>query len=367
MSKAIVKRTPINNLYYFSAKTKKYELTYDQIIKAAKHITRANDRTKTIGNKQAKFLLAELYSLIKKSENGVIYITHDFISEITDCSPRQNANILSQLTDIFEHTYHRYIAEIKMSYCYEIKLTTDGEKRLVNPELFYEVNVPQESEKNYSISSKKLPVIAKKITASIYNDNKQDYNNKDNNDNCNDHIIVSDNENNQEIISCNFGDLMINEESVTTSQQENHFRDCYSSSITSAETLLSSSKTIIKDGIPRKRVRGLDGKMHYAIPLAKFKFDNEALDEIIYVSSREEFSRIDVVNVIQNILKKQPDKLIYGGRNGFIQYMIKAVEREYGIKKGNLDNKTNTTEYINQIRIEAMNTTLEQGNEIRWL
>lgn len=208
-------------------------------------------------------------------------------------------------------------------------------------------------------------MVDKNVHPYIYNDNKE--NNKDNNDNCDNQIIVADNENNQEIISCNFGDLIINEESVTTSQQENHFRDCYSSSITSAETLLSSSKTIFKDGIPRKRVKGLDGKMHYAIPLAKFKFDNEALDQIIYVSSREEFNRNDVVNIIKNILKKQPDKLIYGGRNGFIQYMIKAVEREYGIKKGNLDNKTNTTEYINQIRIEAMNTTLEQGNEIRWL
>lgn len=214
-------------------------------------------------------------------------------------------------------------------------------------------------------STKMSTMVNENVDPYIYNDNKE--NNKDNNDNCDNQIIVGDNENNQEIISYNFGDLIINEENVTTLQQENHFRDCYSSSTTSAETLLSSSKTIFKDGIPRKMVRGLDGKMHYAIPLAKFKFDNEALDEIIYVSSREEFSRIDVVSVIQNILKKQPDKLIYGGRNGFIQYMIKAVEREYGIKKGNLDNKTNTTEYINQIRVEAMNTTLEQGNEIRWL
>lgn len=169
------KRVPINNLYYFSAKTKKHELTFDQLIKAAKHITRANDRTKTIGNKQAKFLTATLYDLIKKSEHGVIYITHDYISEITDCSPRQNANILRQLADIFEFTYHRYVASVKRSYCYETKLTTDGEKRLSNPELFYNVNAPKKSEKNNSTSGKKLPVIEKKITASYISNNDIEY------------------------------------------------------------------------------------------------------------------------------------------------------------------------------------------------
>lgn len=188
----------------------------------------------------------------------------------------------------------------------------------------------------------------------------------DNDDNTT-HTTIHDNHDNHEIISCNFDDLIINDESVTTPQQEDSFIGYSNSSKTLAETILSNRTTTFKDGIPRKKVRGKDGKMYSAIPLAAFKFDEAALDEIIYVSDRTEFTYIDVVTVIQNILKKQPDKLIYGGRRGFIQYMIHALEGEYGIKKGNLDNKTNPSEYMKQIKVEEMTSKLEQGNEIRWM
>ena len=82
----------------------------------------------------------------------------------TDCSPRQNANIFKQLIDIFEFTYHRYVPSIKRSYCYEIKLTHDDEKRLSNPELFYEEKCLQ-NEFSYS---QKRPYLGSNLTTPIY-------------------------------------------------------------------------------------------------------------------------------------------------------------------------------------------------------
>lgn len=188
----------------------------------------------------------------------------------------------------------------------------------------------------------------------------------DNNDNTT-HTTIHDNHDNQQIISSNFGGLIINKEAVTSPHQEDGFIGCSNSSKLLAERIVSTGATTFKDGIPRKKVRGKDGKMYSAIPLAAFKFDEEALDQVIYVSDRSEFTHQDVVQVIQNIVKKQPDKLIYGGRNGFIQYMIRAIEREYVVKKGKLDNKTNSSEYMKQIKVEEMTSKLEQGNEIRWM
>lgn len=173
MSKS-AKRVAVNNLYYFSKKTQKFELTYDQVIRASKFIIRANDPTKTIGNKQSKTLLASLAEKLLASKEGVIFVDHDYISSITDCQPEQNGNILKQLADILDYKYHRSIIfeGRRRNYGLIIKFTDDGIKRLQNPELFYDIKPPQNSQKETIGTPKKIGVHPEKNRPS-YIDKKE--------------------------------------------------------------------------------------------------------------------------------------------------------------------------------------------------
>jgi hypothetical protein len=154
----------LNNLYYFNNKTQKFDLTYDQITRAAKFIIRANERNKTLGNKQGKTLLTAIADKIKNSKNGEIFIDHDWISTITDCKTDQNTKIMGQLTDILDFKYHRCIVfeGKKRHYGLIVKFTSDGKERLMNPELFYDVPSPQTPQKHIKPTPKKIGVIAEK-------------------------------------------------------------------------------------------------------------------------------------------------------------------------------------------------------------
>lgn len=154
----------LNNLYYFNNKTQKFDLTYDQITRAAKFIIRANERNKTLGNKQGKTLLTAIADKIKNSKNGEIFIDHDWISTITDCKTDQNTKIMGQLADILDFKYHRCIVfkGKKRHYGLIVKFTSDGKERLMNPELFYDVPSPQIPQKHIKPTPKKIGVIAEK-------------------------------------------------------------------------------------------------------------------------------------------------------------------------------------------------------------
>jgi len=163
VSKAATKVT-LNNLYYFNKKTQQFDLTYDQITRAAKFITRANERNKTLGNKQSKTLLTSLADRIKNSKNGEIFIDHDWISTITDCLPDQNTKIMGQLADVLDFKYHRSVIfeGKKRHYGLIVKFTHDGQKRLTNPELFYDVPSPRKAQKTSEITPKKIEVMTEK-------------------------------------------------------------------------------------------------------------------------------------------------------------------------------------------------------------
>jgi hypothetical protein len=163
MNKAAAKVT-LNNLYYFNKKTQQFDLTYDQITRAAKYITRANERNKTLGNKQAKTLLTSIADKIKNSKNGEIFIDHDWISTITDCQPEQNTKIMGQLADILDFKYHRSVIfeGKKRHYGLIVKFTHDGQKRLTNPELFYDVPSPKKIQKTSEVTPKKIEVMTEK-------------------------------------------------------------------------------------------------------------------------------------------------------------------------------------------------------------
>lgn len=154
----------LNNLYYFNSKTRKFDLTYDQITRAAKFIVRANEKNKTLGNKQSKTLLTAIADKIKNSKNEEIFIDHDWISTITDCKSDQNTKILGQLADILDFKYHRCVIfeGKKRHYGIIVKFTEDGKERITHPELFYDVPSPQIPQKHIKPTPKKIGVIAEK-------------------------------------------------------------------------------------------------------------------------------------------------------------------------------------------------------------
>ena len=157
-------------LEYLDKKTQKKAKTFDVITRVAKFIGRSNDRTRSIGNKNSKFLLAHIADRINRSKNGVIFIDHEEISEITETRQKQNTNLMEQLTDIFEFEYHRFIRfeGERRCYGYKVNYTSDGIERINNPELFYPELFQKEfqidSEKNYGTRGKKLPDVKQKIT-----------------------------------------------------------------------------------------------------------------------------------------------------------------------------------------------------------
>jgi len=82
MNKAL---SNVVSLEFHNKNTNKKEKTFDQILKVAKFIGRANYKTKSIGNKNTKFLLAHIADRINRSKTGIIFINHDEISEISLC------------------------------------------------------------------------------------------------------------------------------------------------------------------------------------------------------------------------------------------------------------------------------------------
>lgn len=156
-------------LYYLNKRTQQEERVFDQLYRDAKFVTRANDPSKTLGNKVVRFLLATIVEMLMRDREKTTFIDHEFISSITDCKPEQNRNLLSQLADIIDFKYHRSVnfRGKRRLYGYIIKFTHDGQKRVEEPQKFYGFKVLKKS----VTSPKKLEENPQKIRAStIYKD-----------------------------------------------------------------------------------------------------------------------------------------------------------------------------------------------------
>jgi len=234
------------NLHYVNKKTKEITVTYDQVIRATQYITRANDRSKTIENKKAKALLAAIHDEISKSEDGKIWIDHDFIFEITECQTNQSSNILAQLADILDAQYHRslYFDGRTRHYGYTVEYTSSGVERLIYPEKFYELKskkirkrsgrIIAHTTKNNCSYHEKMGVMPQKIVAStIYRD--KEINKIDNHDNQHNQFYNSKNL----VTECDETNVPKNEavEFVENSQPSVAKEECHVSSERNTETV----------------------------------------------------------------------------------------------------------------------------------
>jgi hypothetical protein len=126
-------------LYYLDKKTNRHKRLSDNIFRDLQYVTRPNDRKKRISLK-ARNLLTNLIQMILKNPHKEEFVDHKFLSQITEVySSKQNANLLDQISDIIDSTYHSYINFYgkHKTYGYVIKLTEDGYERAKNPVAFY--------------------------------------------------------------------------------------------------------------------------------------------------------------------------------------------------------------------------------------
>lgn len=157
MSKAAVLNFPEPKdarLYYLDKKTNRHKRLSDNIFRDLQYVTRPNDRRRKISLK-ARNLLTNLIQMILKNPHKEEFVDHKFLSQITEVySSKQNANLLDQISDIIDSTYHSYINFYgkHKTYGYVIKLTEDGYERAKNPVAFY----TDSSGKIFSSESKKI-------------------------------------------------------------------------------------------------------------------------------------------------------------------------------------------------------------------
>jgi hypothetical protein len=107
---------------------------------------------------------------------------------------------------------------------------------------------------------------------------------------------------------------------------------------------------------------GRDGKIYYTTPLVEFEYTPKLLREIISLSEKKHFTPERVVGIIQNILRKQPDKQIGGGRRGYINYMVKALNGEVEYDAENTQTSIAAINASARIELEAR----IMKNEIQW-
>ena len=380
MSKSATK-VALNNLYYFNKKTQTFDLTYDQITRAAKFITRANERNKTLGNKQGKTLLTSLADRIKSSKNGEIFIDHDWISTITDCLPEQNTNIMGQLADILDFKYRRSVVfeGKKRHYGLIVKFTHDGQKRLTNPELFYDVPSPQKAQKTSKVTPKKIEVMTEKNRSSTIYTRDITRNIKDLSDLCSsedmsfgiesqdlknqDTYFNSSNQTEQEA-NTEFNnmtrmDRMIAKEQARRQRdalEGNSFEERLAREIAkrdqeqlalakqqeTAQTQREPPKVIscqesqkpqeqkpIQVQIEPNDIHTKNGNVYNNnILLNEFDFTDELIDAVREKSNKPHFSNGRIIAIIRNIVASNPKVRIWGGKNAFINYMVKAVNNE---------------------------------------
>lgn len=384
----------IISLEFYNKKTNKIEKTFDQIKRVAKFIGRANDPTKCIGNKNSKFLLANIADQINRSKTGVIFIDHDWISEITDCLTDQNLNLLKQLSDIFHFDYHRFIIfeGEKKCYGYTVKYTDDGIERINNPELFYpqffDQNLQNSCKKSSATRPKKYDYVAEEIRprnrknsaihARVLNRNLDILDiNTDLSDLCSSEDIslciegkdqknqdtnfISSNqtkpEAKAEFSNMSRVDRMIAKEQARREREE-LAGDSFEERLARAKadrdkeqlTLAKQQKpTEIKQTDPdpncelleitkqeilhakeqQNDIHTKNGNVYHSNKLLnEFDFTDELINAVREKSNKPHFPNSRIIAIMRNIVASNPKVRIWGGRQAFINYMVKAVNNE---------------------------------------
>ena len=118
--------------------------------------------------------------------------------------------------------------------------------------------------------------------------------------------------------------------------------------------------TPLKD---RVSITDKNGNTYWGMPFAKFRYSKAMIEQVRLGSTKPHFTHERIVGLFSYLVQKYPDKLILGGKAGFISYMIKVVNREMEYTK---EEKLESIEDKRKKAVEELDRILANGNQIQW-
>jgi hypothetical protein len=104
------------------------------------------------------------------------------------------------------------------------------------------------------------------------------------------------------------------------------------------------------------------GNAYWGLPLAKFRYSKAMIEQIRLASKKTHFTHERIVGLFSYIADKYPDKLILGGKVGFISYMTKVVNGEMEYTK---EEKLESIEEKRRAELKEMEDMFNNGR-IQW-
>lgn len=155
-----------------ASQDKKTTIQAYKIRRNREFILRANDRSKCISSTVVNLICHFIFRL---NLHETLIISHAQISKITLCKPRQNANLLKYLADIFHIKFHKAVTVNGKKYhnVFTVNYTKDGREILEDPKAYYNKKISSSKEDKEPVKinapeEKILPNEERKITGSIY-------------------------------------------------------------------------------------------------------------------------------------------------------------------------------------------------------
>lgn len=106
-----------------------------------------------------------------------------------------------------------------------------------------------------------------------------------------------------------------------------------------------------------------NGNTYWGIPIAKFKYSRAMIEQVRVGSNKPHFAHERIVGLLSYLATKDPDKLIIGGKAGFISYMIKVVNGEFEYTE---KEKLESIEDKRKKAVAELDRILAEGNQIQW-
>lgn len=344
----------------------KKQKQYKTISNDWKYIRRYNNLAKSISRNARDILFSALYQ-IKKYGHAIL--THEALSEITETKNHQNCILIKQLGFILDAVFFRSLVENDKKYRdgYKLTLTKNAEEILENPRLYF----AKLSTHNSDTSTIKIADMCDQNRRSpnplyIY---KKKENKNDTNDHREDQLLNSDfqieektdfvESPNAENDDCELSDhddssMEVNQKPEYSVEKDvnglamNDIEDTGTHSRATTESIETSAKTpeepnqkpkqeakLYKYKPIEDRVTRVDknGNEYWGIPLMKYRYSKAMLEEVRLASDKQDFTHSRISGLFKYLADRYPDKLIIGGRKGFIQYMTKVVNGEKDYEK----------------------------------
>jgi len=358
-------------------------------------IKRYNNPKKGIAPKARLVLSSALYQ-IKKYGHAIL--THDALAKITETKNHQNCILIKQLGFILDAVFFRSLVENDKKYRdgYKLTFTKNAEEILENPELYF-INFTVQNSltsankisdvdgNSFDRCENKFADISDKIRRCP--DPLLIYKKKERKNDIKDHrekqplkndFDIEEKTNSVESQELQNNAYELNEQNdfstIIHSEAEFSAEETKNSSEQHSATTEDIAKTPTK---PLKQAKlykyspiddkvtrtDKSGKEFWGIPLLKYRYSKSMLEEIRLNSNKQHFTHDRISGLFKCLADKYPDKLIIGGKRGFIDYMTKVINGEKEYKKE--ENLTSIDDARNKER-EELEWILANNNKVQF-